>query len=223
MTTTHPVPSTDTTVPRMLEAFAAMHAAMRRDVEVLPGAIATADGHRARALVRWYDRFRHTLETHHAREDSTVWPMLSERSASFAAHLQALTDDHEALDVALADVTDALRALADQGVEADRATAVEAATTLRTVLVEHLDREEDAAFAELVRCVTEDEYAAIEMRMAKETPLPALAFEAPWMLSAASAEGRAHILANAPAVLGLLNRWLFEPRYDRLRRAAGLG
>src|SRR3954462_3814179 len=88
----HPMTDTTTSLPRtearpaFLDGFARMHAAMRRDVERLPRAIAAAsDADASAALLRWYRRFRSTLERHHQREDEIVWPELLRRDPSFAA------------------------------------------------------------------------------------------------------------------------------------------
>jgi hemerythrin-like domain-containing protein len=212
----------DPTTHPMLAGFAAMHAAMRRDAARLPGAIAAADPGRAAALVRWYTRFGHTIEAHHTREDDVIWPRLAERSATFAAALPVLEDDHHALDVALAAAGDAIAALAADPTEPARAAAIAAAEELATILVDHLDREESAAFDEIVLRFTEAEWTAIEEAVMRQTPVRALAFEAPWALLAQDEAVRAELIADAPAPLRLLYRWTFLPRYQRLVADAGM-
>lgn len=213
---------TVTTVPPMLDGFAAMHAAMRRDIARLPAAVATADPSAAAALVHWYSRFNHTIEVHHTREDDLVWPRLAARSASFTAARPRLERDHEQLDTALADVARSVADLARHGRESDRADALRAVEVLGEVLVDHLAREEDAAFAEIERCFAEDEWTALEEELMRRTPVRALAFEAPWSLLTMDQATQEDKIAGAPAPLRLLYRWAFLPRYQRLVRAAGM-
>ena len=220
--TTTATPTDDIAVPEMLEGFASMHAAMRRDAARLPDAVAVADPAGASALVAWYARFRHTIELHHRREDDTVWPVLAERSPSFTAARPALEEDHHTLDVALAATTAALASMAARPTAQTRADAAQAAADLGRILVEHLAREEDAAFAELVRVVSPEEYDAMESAMLARTPLRALAFEAPWALTTLAPGARDRKLAGAPAPLRLLYRWSFLPRYQRLVQRAGM-
>jgi hypothetical protein len=91
--------------PEFLDAFARMHDAMRRDAARLPQAIAAATTPEATAAVlRWFRAFRATLEHHHEREDTVVWPELVRRDPSFAEPQDGLLADHHVLDAALAAV-----------------------------------------------------------------------------------------------------------------------
>ena len=47
-----------------------------------------------------------------------------------------------------------------------------------------------------------------------------MAFEAPWVLDRMAPETRAELLGDAPALLRLLYRFVFVPRYRKLAAAA---
>src|SRR4051794_26540380 len=168
------------TRPSFLDGFAAMHAAMRRDANRLPRAAAAvrtpAD---AAALGRWYELFRQTIEHHHEREDDLIWPELLRRDPSFEVEHAGLVDDHHDLDTALAAVTTALADRAS-GVVATNDAAAASAAALGELLVDHLAREEDAAFGRIANEFTAEEWAALERRMLKGTSLSSLAFQIPW-------------------------------------------
>src|SRR4051794_10643349 len=140
-------------VPHFLDGFAAMHAAMRRDAARLPGAIAAADEEALEALATWFRWFRSTLVHHHEREDEIVWPALLERDPTFGFELETLAEDHAELDRALAEVEAALGGDGDAGASAAH---------LATVLVDHLAREEAAAFPRLASCFAPEEWEAVE-------------------------------------------------------------
>src|SRR3954464_12938415 len=130
-----PLPHTDAR-PAFLDGFARMHTAMRRDAERLPRAVAAAsDAGATAALLQWYRRFRSTIDLHHQREDTIIWPELIRRDPSFAAPQAELVADHHVLDAALAAVELALSGGGD---------AAGAVRQLGGILVESLPGEEPA-------------------------------------------------------------------------------
>jgi hypothetical protein len=194
--------------PSFLDPFARMHAAMRRDAERLPRAIAAAGDASGRvSLRRWFECFRSTLEHHHTREDTIIWPELLRRDPTFETTHGELTADHDALDEALARVEEALAGSGD---------AAESVQQLAEVLVDHLAREERAAFPRLAACFTAEDWATIERKLLAGTSLAHLAFEVPWVLDALTADEVAELKAGAPRVLRLLHRLVFAPRYERV-------
>jgi hemerythrin-like domain-containing protein len=216
---TAPTADTSADVALFLASFAAIHRAMREDARTLADQVGSADADRAAALVRWFGRFRASIEHHHNREDELIWPQLAERSPGFTADLAVLTEDHHELDRSLARTTAALHAL---GADPDgvRAEAVAAARELATVLADHLDREEASAFPRLSVSYTAEEYGELEEQIRTGTSLGQMAFEAPWVLDRMAAETQAELLGDAPAALRLLYRFVFVPRYRRLATAA---
>src|SRR4051812_5636588 len=192
------LPHTDAR-PAFLDGFARMHTAMRRDVERLPRAVAAASQPGATAaLLPWYRRFRSTLELHHQREDTIIWPELIRRDPSFAAPQAELLADHLVLDAALAAVELALAGGDD---------AAGAARQLGGVLVDHLAREEAAAFPRLAACFTAEEWVAIERSFLKGTSVGHLAFEIPWVLDGLTDQEVAEVKAEAPLPLRLAYRF----------------
>ena len=144
--------TTDTTAVRaeiapFLAGFAGIHRAMREDAQTLADVVGSVDAVRAEAVVRWFRRFRTSIEHHHTREDELIWPQLAERSAGFSDDLTALTEDHHALDRSLARTTAALDAVA-AGTDDGRTEAVAAARELyRFVFVPRYRRLAGAALS----------------------------------------------------------------------------
>jgi iron-sulfur cluster repair protein YtfE (RIC family) len=192
-----------------LQAFAAIHDAMRRDSVRLPRVVARADSPAAwGALRRWFDRFEHAIVHHHQREDTIVWPELVAREAAFALELDQLEADHHALDDAMATVRTTLAAESVAG-------AIDAADVLADLLHDHLAREEAAAFPALARCFTAEEYGEVERRLQEGGSLRDLAFEAPWVLDGLPAERASALLATIPLPLRIAYRLAFLPAYRR--------
>lgn len=216
-TTTHTPDATD--IAPFLTAFAGIHRAMREDARRLAEVIGSADPARAEAVARWFGRFRTSIEHHHTREDDLIWPQLAQRSPGFSDDLATLTADHHELDRALARTTEALRALATAP-NPGRDEAAAAARELATILGDHLDREEAAAFGRLGASYTAEEYGELEEQIRTGTSLGQMAFEAPWVLDRMAPETRAELLGDAPALLRLLYRFVFVPRYRKLAAAA---
>jgi hemerythrin-like domain-containing protein len=204
-------------LPEFLEGFAMVHDAMRRDARRLPDAVdRAATPTAARSLARWFARFCAELVHHHEREDEIVWPELLQRSPDFAADQEALTSDHEALDAALVRMTAALDRLGhDLG---SRTDAGAAAGDLRDLLLAHLDREEAAAFPRLAVAYPADEYASLEQRLIKGTPLRLMAFELPWVMDGVEPAVTGETADVLPLPIRLLDRLVFTPAYRRLAR-----
>src|SRR4051794_20979484 len=195
-------------LPSFLDGFVRMHAAMRRDAARLPRAIAeAADRNGSAGLLRWFRCFRTTLEHHHQREDTIVFPELVRRDPSFGAVQTELVADHHVLDTALERVEAALAGDGD---------AAEAAEQLARILLDHLAREEAAAFPRLAAYLTADDWDTVERRFMKGTGLRELAFEVPWAIDGLPDDEIAALKAAAPLSLRVLYRLLFAPRYARV-------
>ena len=147
--------------PAFLDGFAFVHAAMRRDADRLPLALAAADDQALQAIGRWFARFEREIEHHHQREDKIVWDEVVARAPGFAAERSRLEQDHEQLDAAMSELR---AALARTGAGA-AAAAVPAAERFRALLHDHLDREEAAAFPTIADAFSEEGWAEIEQRL----------------------------------------------------------
>ena len=209
--TTTTAPSEPEALPRFLDVYAAMHAGMRRDASRLLRAvdrIPTAPGTTRPALHAWWRHFEAVIVQHHGREDVVLWPALEARAPEFAADRSRLVEDHEQLDRAMAAVGAALA-----GTGGDLVPAV---STFADLLVDHLAREEAAAFPLLAAHFDEAEYRSIEKQLAKGATLRSAAFELPWVLDGANAETRESVAAILPAPMRVLNRVFWERRYRRI-------
>ncbi len=175
------------TLPDFLMLFASLHDAMRRDAARLEAAVAGVDPSAVQPLRSWWHRFAAVITHHHHREDDVVWPALEARAPGFAADAAPLHEDHEALDRAMGAVRTTLAALEPgQDAEWARRDAFRAVIDFRSILVDHLAREEALAFPLLVATYTAEEYAELERQLRRGTSLRAAAFEVPWVLDGAS-------------------------------------
>jgi hypothetical protein len=183
---------------------------MRRDAARLARTIArTGDTGEWAALRRWFDRFEATIEHHHEREDTVVWPELSARRPDFATHLPQLEEDHQELDRAMASVRAALLA-------EDPAAGIDAADGLDGLLHDHLGREEAAAFPVLAESYAAEDWAQVEQRLQQGTSFRHLAFEVPWALDGIEPARLAELLATLPLPLRFLHRAWWGPAYRRV-------
>ena len=205
--------SARTDLPTMLASYALVHDAMTRDTGRLVHTLDQPETHiDHRLLGRWFGRFAAEIVHHHQREDDIVFPALAQRCPGFAADAALLDGEHHELDKAMSAVATALA-------DPRRTDAAEAAARLATVLVAHVEREEDATFARLAEHFSEEEYGAIEQQLMRATPLRLLSFEAPWVLEHLNADQRRAHLARVPGPLRLLYRLRFAPAYRRLDAA----
>lgn len=199
------------TLPLKLGSYAAIHDAILRDLARLECRIGRAAAgvgpelDRA-GLQRWWARFERNIEHHHEREDDLVFPRLVARGA--VLDLAALGDDHDVLDVLMADV----RAHLADGPAGELATL---ATALRAHMDDHLAREEQEVFPAVDAHFTVEEYAALEAEMREGLPLREMAFTLPWIEDELHPRLLAHLYHDLPAPLLLLDRLVWQRRYAR--------
>ena len=141
---------------RMYDELAAVHTIMRRGAVLSAAAIdhlasgSPLDVATLVRLVRWQAGFVHH---HHESEDEQFWPVLRRLFPDDMAPLDALSTEHEILDVTLKTLSQAIDAIALtrrlKGTDAHAAAvglaateALPAAEKLRDVLISHLDNEE---------------------------------------------------------------------------------
>lgn len=216
-----------------LEAFVAVHDAIRRDLQALSDTVWALDvdadnsGHR---LFAWFRSFWSLVEHHHQNEEQIAFPLLRQKTAAFDA--SAFRAEHEALDASARHILDALQAYA---VAPDRVERVvwRGALCVRITrfaerLTAHLDRE-DALFLPLARRhFNRDEMRAIERRTQRRTPLKVVGLHLPWVLAHAAPDEEERALSRLPLPWRLLYRWRWKKTYERLvqpllRANAGAG
>jgi iron-sulfur cluster repair protein YtfE (RIC family) len=195
-------------LPEFLAAYTTMHDSMTRDARrltTLSGSTSLVDHD---ALARWWNRYQRVIVNHHVREDAIVFPALEAR-ATDAMALAQLRDEHEQLDQAMAALS---RAIGDH----DAGALPPAATRFAEILDDHLRFEEEVVFPALDAQFTAEEFGEIEKSLSKGTKLGDVAFELPWALDGASDDLREFAMRMVPAPFRVLNRVVWEPRYERI-------
>jgi hemerythrin-like domain-containing protein len=132
----------------MYDELIAVHTIMRRSTALTVTALhsTVADGGagggaRISALVRLVEWQHGFIHHHHTSEDEQFWPVLRKLFPDAVAKLDGLSEQHELLDTALADLRTAVARLRETGDES-AGTALAAATDVRDLLARHLDSEE---------------------------------------------------------------------------------
>lgn len=203
-----------------------VHDALRRDLDRMHGALTTSpypEGSRREALAdhaAWLMTFLHE---HHGGEDAGLYPMVRERvSGDDLALLDDMDADHRRVEPAM----DAFRSAAASwrtGGEAERLALVAALEQLQTVLLPHLDREEQEAMPLVERTLTQRQWHAWDQRTNVKSKKPAkLGEEGHWLLDGLDERRRQIVLHEVPLVPRYILLWGFGPGYRR-RAAARWG
>jgi iron-sulfur cluster repair protein YtfE (RIC family) len=180
-----------------------VHQALRRDLEratTALGAIPPPADRQRVAIARHLAWVMAFLRAHHASEDEGLYPIVRERRPDVAHLLDRMDDDHQ--DVAR--LVDAVEAAASAYGGSDDPSARirlgSALAELQTVLLPHLQREEEQVMPIVSEVLTESEWLAIEHEHnVKPKGLAQLAKEGHWLIDDASAEDRAKVLGLVPA------------------------
>jgi iron-sulfur cluster repair protein YtfE (RIC family) len=105
--------------------------------------VASGDAPRAAIVSRHLRLLGAMLHHHHSGEDDDIWPLLRQRVPdAVAGHVQAVQDQHELVDTALADVDAALASWTDAPSAAARDRLADAVDMLSAATVEHMAYEE---------------------------------------------------------------------------------
>ena len=189
-----------------LTVMNALHDAFRRDLEVLTRAAAALGDDpdaQERLSIGWAvlaDQLHH----HHTVEDEQLWPLVRRswtRSPDALQVLDAMEDEHELVDPALAAV--------GEDVRRGRAPA-ESLERLNTVVRIHLAREESEAMPLIVSAVTPHDWDAFGAQQARSLGLKGAAQFFPWLLLGQDDVRTERVLGVLPAPL----RWLYRNRWQ---------
>ena len=208
-----------------LTLYHLMHRGMRADTARLAAAvkrITEADRTtRVPVLRRWYAGFMHEFEDHHSAEDDIFFPALADRVPVFADQIARLDAEHHRLETALTAVGEALVQLGDREVawRSVYADAVDALAGADNELTLHLDFEDADVLPLFVRHMSVLEYEDLGERALKNAKLNHLVFGVPWVVSQATDEERAGLLAKAEMPMKML-WYATRGRYARLSRKA---
>lgn len=202
-----------------------MHHAFRRDLSAFTRAVAAtpvADQPTWQALADRWARFGHVLHSHHTREDTHLWPQVTEKARAAGdteavATLNAMHAEHAEIDPLLESVAQGLGRLAttpDRDVRA--ALEVRMAAT-RDCLAHHLAHEERDALAIAQRFFTPEEWEGMEH--GQKESLRELAFLVPWVFHRLPADAWPRTAKFGGPLMVTIAR-LFRRRFERRERAA---
>ncbi len=210
----------DPTAPADTTMMRIVHGALRRDLHrariALEAEPAPDDRQRvalARHL-RWMTAF---LDAHHRSEDEGLYPVVRQRAPQAVELLDDMARDHEVVAAAVARLDGAADAYGSGG---EARAVVGALDELTSVLLPHLQREEDEAMPVVSTVMTNAEWGDIEQRHNLDgKSMAQLGREGHWLIDEATADDRARVLGLVPPVPRLLLLYGFGPAYRRYQRA----
>jgi hypothetical protein len=197
-----------------LTVMHALHDAFRRDLDTLTRAAAvlgTDPDAQERISLGWAvlaDQLHH----HHTVEDQELWPLVRrswKRSPDALQVLDAMEDEHELVDPALAAVDEAVRRDANPAAALDR---------LHQVVRDHLAHEEAEAMPLIVAAVTPRDWDAFGARQARSLGLTGAAQFFPWLLLGQDDVHTEKVLGVLPAPLRWAYRRRWQPRWTTRHR-----
>jgi hypothetical protein len=125
--------------------MACVHRVFRDAVSAAPSLIGAAAGNpeRVATVGSYYSNVLHFLHGHHEGEDLSVWPRLCERAPEQADEVRRVAGQHDEVVGLLADAQTAIAAWQLAPDEASASAAATAVVSLGSMLVQHLDEEEE--------------------------------------------------------------------------------
>ncbi|MGW6573462.1 hemerythrin domain-containing protein [Streptomyces sp. NPDC054945] len=199
-----------------------IHRGLRREARLLVeliAAVAPGDTARARTLGDHFRDYRLGLTGHHHGEDAYLWPPLMARVDLEADLVLRMEAQHDRVAASLAAVGEALPAWEGRAGEAERDVLVSLLAEHRTVLLEHLDDEEESLLPLAARHLSAHEWDRLGEHFLATTPKPKLLFFLGMVLEEADRAERASMLASLPLAGRLLWRTVGRPAYARRVRA----
>lgn len=142
----------------------AVHDAFKRAFGDAPGQLASVsdgDAQRARYLADYLGEVLWLLHAHHAGEDELLFPLLSERAPEERELFSRMEAQHAALLSNLQATESAAEQFGRSGSPVDGQALASACKSLREVLIEHLDQEEQDVLPIAARCVSPPEWGAL--------------------------------------------------------------
>lgn len=185
----------------------ATHDAFRRDLNRLESAVGKAGTPLVRA---GWENFKTQLLIHHSVEDTDLWPRVLHSAAGRPRDLALLADmeaEHARLDPLLAAVDEALTGGA--------ATLADHLHEVSKVLGDHLTHEEDSALPLMQSVLPPGDWDRFSTAMARRQGVRGAARYVPWVLDGRPPADQQRVLALLPAPVRLINRLVWQPRYQR--------
>uniref|UniRef100_A0AAU2JUM5 Hemerythrin domain-containing protein n=1 Tax=Streptomyces sp. NBC_00049 TaxID=2903617 RepID=A0AAU2JUM5_9ACTN len=199
-----------------------VHRGLRREARLLVeliAAVTPGDTARALVLADHFRAYRLGLHNHHHGEDEHLWPPLLARVDLEADLVLRMEAQHERVAATLSAAGDALPAWERTAGEADRDRLVAVLAEHRSVLVEHLDDEEESLLPLAARHLSAHEWGALGEHFMTNTPRHELLFFLGMVLEDADRAERAAVLAGLPLAARLLWHTVGRPAHARRVRA----
>lgn len=193
-----------------------IHAAVRRDLARLAGALASvkdADGRRADELSRAWRNLRDQLRHHHQQEDTILFPaaVLLGVDEGLVAVLEA---EHGAMGRALDEIDEAMGSYATSASAADAADALTAVRRGSVVVDQHLAHEEGELEPLLRGHVDAPEWQAAMRRVRQQPPRTAGWFFA-WLEDGVPDDAQRYLAREVPAPVRMVLGRLLGRGYHR--------
>jgi hemerythrin-like domain-containing protein len=202
-----------------------VHRALRREARLLAeliAAVAPRDTARARVLADHFRDYRLGLHNHHTGEDELLWPPLLARVDLDAEVVLRMEAQHERVAATLGRLGAAMAAWEETAGADERDALVAGLVEHRTVLVEHLDDEEDSLLPLAARHLSAQEWKALGDHLVASTPKLTLLTLFGLVLEDADASERTMILSGLPWPARMIWHAAGRPRYARhIRRVRG--
>jgi hemerythrin-like domain-containing protein len=196
-----------------------VHRTFRREAPrlgQLVEAVRDGDTKRSAFIADHYRDYRNGIHQHHSIEDELLWPPLLSRIDLEAESVLKLEAQHEAIGGTFTEV-DAVIGAWEAAPSATTAAPVVAALKEHvTVLLAHLDDEEDI-LPLAAEHLTVEEWGKIGQKFADEAPKDKLLIMLGALLEDATEEERASILGGLPAAARLLWRTVGKVQYSHYR------
>jgi iron-sulfur cluster repair protein YtfE (RIC family) len=187
----------------------ATHDAFRRDAARLVAASAAGTGDTPEVRAGW-ENFKNQLLVHHTVEDAELWPRVERAVAGRPRDLALMKEmeaEHALLDPLLHAVEEAMTRHAGD--------LAERARELSKVLGDHMEHEEESALPLIQEVLTPKDWSAFRGAMARRQGPKGAAVYVPWVLDGRSPDERARFLSAMPTPVRVINRLLWESRYQR--------
>lgn len=194
---TNPKAPADTSMMRIV------HSALRRDLhraEIALNGNPPPPPAQQLAIARHLEWMMSFLYAHHRAEDDGLYPLVREPDPAAAGLLAAMDADHRAVASAIAEVEGAARRSARGGGGPDQ-RLIAALASLSSVLLPHLEREENEMMPVVSSVVNDSEWRKLEAQYnLKGKSSAELGFEGHWLIDDASPEDRQHVVGLVPAI-----------------------
>jgi hemerythrin-like domain-containing protein len=196
-----------------------VHDALRRDLRRLRTALTTLpypDGDRKQALADHVDWLMTFLHEHHHGEDSGLYPMVRAKNPDAGTLLDQMHTDHELIDPAMTTLRTANKQWRDSSDDSTRAAMITALDDLESVLLPHLEREENEMIPVVAKSITHRDWHTWDQQTnIKPKSMPKLAEEGNWLLDELTGERRDVLLHEVPAIPRYIVMYGFGPGYRR--------